>query len=111
MRSAVRQGGGVALISVTCVVCAAMTAIALAMMVPAGAASPRGGPRGRVDSQVSTAQRHRMAACVQAEDWSPTAGLPCPPAPYTPGDFVYTCAWIESHPAEAAEARVSCETK
>ena len=110
MISAVRRGRGVALMSVTCVVCAAIAA-ALVAMIPARAASPHRWQSVDVESRLPIVQRQRMAACVQVASWSPAAGPPCPPAPYRPGDFVYTCAWIDSHPVDAAEARVSCETR
>lgn len=112
MRSAVRRGRVIALASVSFMVCVATTmAVVMSAFALRAAPASRGArveaPRSPV---VLDMLRAANTACVQPEAWSPSGGLPCPPYPYQPGDFVYTCAWIESHPAEAEQARVGCES-
>lgn len=108
--SAVRRGRNVALAFASIVVSVAVTAAAVLAVLPArGASSPRRA-HSDVGSQLATHSRPTLPGCVPIAAWSPVAGLPCAPDPYRPGDFVYTCAWITSHPAEAADARVSCDT-
>lgn len=107
--SAVRGERNVALAFASIVVSVAVTAAVVAVLPARGASSPRRA-HPKVGSPVESHSRPALPGCVPIAAWSPAAGLPCAPDPYRPGDFVYTCSWITSHPAEAADARVSCDT-
>lgn len=97
------RDGAAAFVSI--VVCLAIAAAVVLVLLAARGRSSPGRARAEARSRL-----HRPDSCVSLAVWSRAVGLPCPPAPYRPRDFVYTCAWIASHLAEAVEARVSCDT-